>query len=63
MNDKQTTAIVGLKNEIKMVRASARAAKSENARWRSLALTLRKLAGLDDERFNNLLRSESLPSE
>jgi hypothetical protein len=46
-----------------MVRASARAAKSENARWRSLALTLRKLAGLDDERFNNLLRSESLPIE
>jgi hypothetical protein len=59
----QHSAIVGLKNQIKTVRAAAREAKGENARWRNLAQTLRKLAGLDDERFANLLRSESLPTE
>lgn len=62
MSDRET-AIIGLKREIKTVRASARDLKDENARWRKVSATLRSLAGLDDGQFLNLLKAESLPTE
>lgn len=59
----QETAIVGLKRELKTVRGRVRELKDENERWRNVALTLRKLSGLDENKFVNLLRSESLPCD
>jgi hypothetical protein len=63
MADKETSAIVGLKREIKTVRQQVRDLKGQNDRWRSVAGTLRKLAGMDDIQFQNLLRGESLLPE
>ncbi|OPH83030.1 hypothetical protein B2M20_08540 [Nitrobacter vulgaris] len=62
MRDSETT-IVGLKRELKATRARARELRGQNEGWRRVAQTLRKLAGLDEARFKNLLSSESLPSE
>lgn len=62
MSDRET-AIIGLKREIKLVRATARDLREQNARWRKVCVTLRGLAGLDDGQFCNLLKSESLPVE
>ena len=59
MADEQAT-IVGLKREMKTLREKARELKGQIERWRRVTHTLRSLAGLDDQRFNNLLRSESL---
>jgi hypothetical protein len=59
--DKQGVAIVGLKREIKSVRANARELKGQNERWRKICGTLRQLADLDDVQFRNLLKAESLP--
>jgi hypothetical protein len=59
----QETAIIGLKHELKTVRGRVRELKDENGRWRNVAHTLRKIAALDEGKFNNLLRSESLPCE
>jgi hypothetical protein len=59
----QTSAILGLKRELKTVRANVRELKGENNRWRSVAHTLRKIAALDEEKFRNLLQSESLPCD
>lgn len=61
--DKQTSAIVGLKREIKIVRADSRELKAQNRRWRNLCATLHRLAGLNDGQFQNLLKAESLPPE
>ncbi|TYL87792.1 hypothetical protein [Bradyrhizobium cytisi] len=62
MSDRET-AIIGLKREIKMVRATARDLKDQNERWRKVCSMLRGVAGLDDAQFRNLLRAESLPVE
>jgi len=59
----EQTAIVGLKRELKIVRATVRELKGQNERWRNVAQSLRKLAGVDDERFMNLLQAESLQSD
>jgi hypothetical protein len=56
-------AIVGLKLEIRTVRAKVRELTGENERWRNVASTLRKIAGLDEDRFRNLLQAESLPCD
>lgn len=56
-------AIVGLKKELKTTREQVRELKSQSSRWLAVAQTLRKLAGLDEAKFKNLLRSESLPCE
>jgi hypothetical protein len=61
--DKQTSAIVGLKREIKTVRADARELRGQNERWRKVCAMLRQLAGLDDGQFRNLLKAEFLPFE
>jgi len=61
--DKETAAILGLKQEVKTLRQRARELKGQNDRWRSVARTLRNLAGVDDGQFNNLLRAQSLPVE
>lgn len=61
MSERETAAIVGLKREIKSVRANARDWKDQAARWRKVCSTLRGLAGLDDGQFRNLLKAESLP--
>jgi hypothetical protein len=53
-------AIVGLKRELKAIRGTVRELREENGRWRSVACMLRKLAGLDEGKFKNLLQSESL---
>jgi hypothetical protein len=55
--------IIGLKRELKTTREKARELKDQNARWCSVANILRKLAGLDEEKFKNLLKAESLPCE
>jgi len=55
--------ILGLKRELKTTRERARELKDQNVRWCSVAHTLRKLAGLDEEKFKNLLQAESLPCE
>ncbi|OAF11772.1 hypothetical protein AYJ54_07890 [Bradyrhizobium centrolobii] len=57
------TAIIGLKREIKTVRATARDLKEQNEKWRKVCTTLRGLAGLDDAQFRNLLKAEALPVE
>jgi hypothetical protein len=62
MSDRET-AIIGLKREIKTVRATARDLKDQNARWRKVCSMLRDLAGLDDGQFQNLLKAQSLPTE
>jgi hypothetical protein len=59
----QTSAIVGLKSTIKTARGTVRELRLENERWRKVARTLRDLAGLDQDKFRNLLRAESLPCE
>lgn len=59
----QDRAIVGLKRELKMVRGTVHELKDQNTRWLNVAHTLRKIAALDEEKFKNLLRSESLPCE
>jgi hypothetical protein len=56
----QEHAIVGLKHELKAVRGTVRELKDQNGRWRNVCATLRKLAGLDEGQFKNLLQSESL---
>jgi len=56
-------AIVGLKRELKATRESLRELRDQNQRWLSVAQILRKLAGLDEDKFKNLLRAESLPCE
>jgi len=63
MSDKEISAILGLKSELKAMRERARTLKDETSRWRNVALALRKLAGLDDAQFRNLLKAESLPCE
>ena len=52
--------IIGLKRELKTIRGTVRELKDQNERWRNVAQTLRKLAGLDDDKFKNLIRAESL---
>jgi hypothetical protein len=59
----QETAIVGLKAELKRIRARVRELKDENGRWRNVAHTLRKIAALDEDKFRNLLQAESLPGD
>jgi hypothetical protein len=59
----QDAAIVGLKRELKTVRATVRELKDQNERWRSVAHTLRKIAALDEDKFRNLLQAESLPGD
>jgi hypothetical protein len=54
------SAIIGLKAELKTVRAKARMLEDENRRWRKVCTTLRSIAGLDPSNFTNLLRAESL---
>jgi hypothetical protein len=63
MSDPQTSAILGLKRELKSTRAAARELKGQNERWRRVCATLRSLADLDDGQFRNLLKAESLPLE
>ncbi len=63
MADKEISAILGLKQEIKSLRQRARALSEQNERWRSVTRTLRSLAGLPDEQYRNLLQSQSLPPE
>ena len=63
MGDKETTAILGLKRELKSTREKVRELNSQNGRWRTVAQMLRKLAGLDEDKFKNLLQAESLPCE
>lgn len=62
MSDRET-AIIGLKHELKTTRVKVRELKGQNERWHSVAQVLRKLAGLDDAQFKNLLQMESLPCE
>ncbi|PDT57100.1 hypothetical protein CO678_35060 [Bradyrhizobium diazoefficiens] len=59
-NDRTISALVGVKRELTAVRATVRDLKQRDARWRSVAQMLRKLAGLSDEAFANVLRAESL---
>jgi hypothetical protein len=59
----QDAAIVGLKRELKTIRGRVRELKDENGRWRNLCTTLRKIAGLDEGKFKNLMQSESLPCD
>lgn len=56
MSDRETSAILGLKRELKAVRARVRELQAQNDRWRKVAQTLRKLAGIDENKLNNLLR-------
>lgn len=56
----QETVIIGLKRELKTTREKVRGLSTQAAAWRRVAHTLRSLAGLSDDRFDNLLRSESL---
>lgn len=56
-------AIVGLKRELKSTRQEVRELRSQNGRWYVVAQTLRKIAGLDEEKFKNLLQAESLRCE
>lgn len=63
MADKETAALVGLRREIKAVRATARELKAQNERWSELARTLRTLAGLSDAQYSRLLNAASLPFE
>ncbi|GGI23797.1 hypothetical protein GCM10010987_26180 [Bradyrhizobium guangdongense] len=60
MGDRETSAILGLKRELKAARGRARDLAVQNESWRAVAQTLRKLAGIDDSQFANVLKSESL---
>jgi hypothetical protein len=60
---KEQTAILGLKRELKQTRAKVHDLKEQVGRWRGVGEMLRKLAGLDEEKFRNLLRSECLPCD
>ncbi|UPJ69881.1 hypothetical protein [Bradyrhizobium sp. 187] len=62
MSDRET-AIIGLRREIKIVRAAVRDLKGQNERWRKVCVMLCGVAGLDSGQFQNLLRAESLPVE
>ncbi|MBB4428016.1 hypothetical protein GGD66_006602 [Bradyrhizobium sp. CIR48] len=62
MSDRESV-IVGLKRELKSTREKVRELKSQNDRWHVVAQMLRKLAGLDEGKFKNLLQAESLPCE
>lgn len=55
-----TSAILGLKRHLKDTRAKANNLADENRRWRGIAQSLRKLAGISDEAFSNLMKAESL---
>ena len=57
------SVIFGLKRDLKTTRERMRELKDQNVRWCSVAHTLRKLAGLNEEKFKNLLQAESLPCE
>jgi hypothetical protein len=59
----QETTIIGLKRELKTIRGRVRELRDETGRWRSVAHTLRNIAGMDDGQFNNLLRAQSLTVE
>ncbi|WP_449380863.1 hypothetical protein [Bradyrhizobium sp. UFLA05-112] len=59
----ETAAILGLKREIKSIRAKARELSAQNESWRRVCVTLRGLAGLDAGQFCNLLKAESLPCD
>lgn len=61
MSDKETSAILGLKRELKTIRGTVRELKDQNGRWCNVAHTLRDIAALDEEKFRNLLRAQSLP--
>jgi hypothetical protein len=58
--DTKEIAIVGLKRELKTSREKVKELKGQAEAWRRVTSTLRALAGLDDEKFKNLLRSEYL---
>lgn len=60
MSDREA-AVIGLKREIKTVRATVRDLKEQNARWSELACTLKTLAGLSDAQYSRLLNAASLP--
>jgi hypothetical protein len=60
---RQEAALVGLKREIKTVRATARELKVQVEAWRDVAQTLRKLAGLDEKQYSRLLQAAFLPIE
>jgi hypothetical protein len=60
VSDRETSAIVGLKRELKTTREKVRELKGQTERWRNVARTLRKIAGLDEEKFRNLVEAESL---
>jgi hypothetical protein len=62
MSDKETSAILGLKGELKAIRAKARDLAAQNERWSELACTLKTLAGLSDAQYSRLLHAASLPS-
>lgn len=63
MGDRETSAILGLKSELKSSRAKVRELSAQNERWRKVCAALRGLAGLDVGQFRNLLAAESLPFE
>jgi hypothetical protein len=63
VTEKQTAALIGLKRELKTVRATARSLKAQNEAWRDVARTLRQIAGLDDVQYLRLLQAASLPTE
>jgi hypothetical protein len=63
MGDREISAILGLKSELKSSRAKVRELSDRDERWRRVCATLRGLAGLDIAQFRNLLKAESLPSE
>jgi hypothetical protein len=63
MGDRETSAILGLKSELKSSRSKIRELSVQNERWRKVCATLRGLAGLEDVQFRNLLKAESLPCE
>lgn len=56
----QTSAILGLKRDLKTARAHSRELKGKIDRWSGVAATLRKLAGLDEEKYKRLLEAELL---
>lgn len=59
MGDQEIT-IIGLKRELKATRAKVQELKGQIDGWCRVAGALRSLAGIDEEKFSNLLRSESL---
>jgi hypothetical protein len=63
MSDRETSAILGLKRELKQARAKVRNLRGENEAWRKVCATLQSLAGLDHGKFQNLLKAASLPVE